>query len=365
MRATRACTSGRVARLPHHRPHRRRPGARASRPSTRRSSRCRRPASCPRRRRSRARRTPRRLPGRAPRPRRGAATRRGSSPTPTAPGKYLQVSVQGARAWLSPGPARAPRQLTPVDFDPFAEPRRPSACPSPTSSAEVWSAAQMGPSASLLFNQCFTVALRGALSIGRAREAPSQPTRRAPRSAARPLRPPYGSGPDDRGRPPAVPALKDLSGLDRGGEGRASRGRSSVREGEDALRPGERPPLPRASSCARAPTSTGSCSPRTTSSATAGPAAVLLRDLGALYSAERNGAARRAPAAASYRDYVRQMAVAGGGGEAARGRGLLGRPLRGRRPGRRASPRPASAHGHVATAEARRPPPSARSSRAS
>ena len=74
----------------------------------------------------------------------------------------------------SPGDPRPEVTLTPVDFDPFAEPKETVGLPLTDEQAEVWSAAQMGPAASCSFNQCLAVTLRGALNAGALEEAFSQ-----------------------------------------------------------------------------------------------------------------------------------------------------------------------------------------------
>ena len=55
--------------------------------------------------------------------------------------------------------------LIPVDFDPFAEPKEIAGLPLTEEQAEVWAAVQMGPEASCAYNQCFTLTLRGPLSV--------------------------------------------------------------------------------------------------------------------------------------------------------------------------------------------------------
>jgi hypothetical protein len=178
---------------------------------------------------------------------------------------------------------------------------------------------------------------------GRAREGPPA-TRRATRGLAGPLRP-LRQGPDDRGRPPAVPAHEGPVGFSRGGEGPRGRGDHPPR-GRRALRPRERPPLSRAAPADGAGRAQARVHrpPHRLRRLVSG---LLLRDLGALYSAERNGSSAALPAAASYRDYLAADGDTGGGSETARGRGLLGQPLRGLCSGRGASPRPATAHCHV------------------
>ena len=54
--------------------------------------------------------------------------------------------------------------LTPVDFDPFAEPALVSGLPLTDPQSEIWAAVQMGSDASCAYNQCFYLVLRGPLS---------------------------------------------------------------------------------------------------------------------------------------------------------------------------------------------------------
>jgi len=59
---------------------------------------------------------------------------------------------------------RGDMQLTPVDFDPFADGTIADVLPLTEPQVEMWTAAQMGDEASCTYNQCFSLTLRGALS---------------------------------------------------------------------------------------------------------------------------------------------------------------------------------------------------------
>src|SRR4030095_6236121 len=54
--------------------------------------------------------------------------------------------------------------LTPVVFDPFAEPALASGLSLTDAQSEIWAAVQMGSDASCAYNQCFSLVLRGPLS---------------------------------------------------------------------------------------------------------------------------------------------------------------------------------------------------------
>jgi amino acid adenylation domain-containing protein len=55
--------------------------------------------------------------------------------------------------------------LTPISFDPFIESVTPDSLPLTDPQAEIWAAVQMGNDASCAYNQCFSLLLRGSLSI--------------------------------------------------------------------------------------------------------------------------------------------------------------------------------------------------------
>ena len=242
----------------------------------------------------------------------------------------------------SPGGPRPEVTLTPVDFDPFAEPKETVGLPLTEEQAEVWSAAQMGPSASCSFNQCFTVALRGELSVGALEKALQGLVER--HEALRARFDPYGSGQTIvDGLRPSLP-MKDLSSLPAEERAREVAG-IILREGEEPFDLANGPLL-RAQLLR-----TDVDEHRLVFTAhhivcDGWSSGLLLRDLGALYSAERNGIACRAPRGRVLPGLPAADGDTGGRSEAARGRGLLGQPLRGRRSGRGASPRPATAHGH-------------------
>ena len=63
--------------------------------------------------------------------------------------------------------------LTPVDFDPFAETSHLKLPLTPQQS-EVWVESQMGPEASCAFNQCFVMHFRGPLSVASMQNALDQ-----------------------------------------------------------------------------------------------------------------------------------------------------------------------------------------------
>jgi amino acid adenylation domain-containing protein len=194
--------------------------------------------------------------------------------------------------------------LTPVDFDPFAEPKETVGLPLTDEQAEVWSAAQMGPSASCSFNQCFTVTLRGALSMDALEKALHRVVER--HEALRARFDAYGA--DQTIVAGLRPSLirRDLTRVTAEERARAI--------SETVLREGEEPfdlangPLFRAQVL-----HTGADEHTLVFTAhhlvfDGWSCGILLRDLGALYSGERNGVPLALPAAASYRDYVRQMA---------------------------------------------------------
>jgi amino acid adenylation domain-containing protein len=203
----------------------------------------------------------------------------------------------------SPGGPRPEVTLTPVDFDPFAEPKETVGLPLTDEQAEVWSAAQMGASASCSFNQCFTVALRGELSVGALEKALHRLVER--HEALRARFDPYGRGQtivDDLR--PSLP-MKDLSSLPAEERAREVAG-IILREGEEPFDLANGP-LFRAQLLR-----TGVDEHRLVFTAhhivcDGWSSGLLLRDLGALYSAERNGTSAALPAAVSYRDYLRQM----------------------------------------------------------
>jgi amino acid adenylation domain-containing protein len=203
----------------------------------------------------------------------------------------------------SPGGPRPEVTLTPVDFNPFAEPKETVGLPLTDEQAEVWSAAQMGASASCSFNQCFTVALRGELSVGALEKALHRLVER--HEALRARFDPYGRGQtivDDLR--PSLP-MKDLSSLPAEERAREVAG-IILREGEEPFDLANGP-LFRAQLLR-----TGVDEHRLVFTAhhivcDGWSSGLLLRDLGALYSAERNGTSAALPAAVSYRDYLRQM----------------------------------------------------------
>jgi amino acid adenylation domain-containing protein len=205
----------------------------------------------------------------------------------------------------SPGGPRPEVTLTPVDFDPFAEPKETVGLPLTDEQAEVWSAAQMGASASCSFNQCFTVALRGELSVGALEKALHRLVER--HEALRARFDPYGRGQTIvDGLRPSLP-MKDLSSLP--AEERA-------REvAEIILREGEEPfdlangPLFRAQLLRTAVDEHRLVFTAHHIVCDGWSSGLLLRDLGALYSAERNGVSAALPEAVSYRDYLRQTAT--------------------------------------------------------
>ena len=205
----------------------------------------------------------------------------------------------------SPGGPRPEVTLTPVDFDPFAEPKETVGLPLTDEQAEVWSAAQMGASASCSFNQCFTVALRGELSVGALEKALHRLVER--HEALRARFDPYGRGQTIvDGLRPSLP-MKDLSSLPAEERAREVAG-IILREGEEPFDLANGP-LFRAQLLR-----TGVDEHRLVFTAhhivcDGWSSGLLLRDLGALYSAERNGTSAALPAAVSYRDYLRQMAT--------------------------------------------------------
>jgi len=109
--------------------------------------------------------------------------------------------------------------LQPVDFDPFAPASaRPARLPLTESQAEMWTAAAMGREANCSYNQCFALALHGALRIESLRAALDHAIAR--HEALRAVLAPDGKGLELR--PPfsvQVP-LVDLSELDQAGQAR-------------------------------------------------------------------------------------------------------------------------------------------------
>src|SRR3954462_844383 len=55
--------------------------------------------------------------------------------------------------------------LTPVDFHPFADAAAPALLPLTEPQSEGWAAVQMGDEASCAYNQCYSLQLRGPLSV--------------------------------------------------------------------------------------------------------------------------------------------------------------------------------------------------------
>ena len=213
----------------------------------------------------------------------------------------------------SPGGPRPEVTLTPVDFDPFAEPKETVGRPLTDEQAEVWSAAQMGASASCSFNQCFTVALRGELSVGALEKAFHRLVER--HEALRARFDPYGSGQTIvDGLRPSQP-MKDLSSLPAEERAREVAG-IILREGEEPFDLANGP-LFRAQLLR-----TGADEHRLVFTAhhivcDGWSSGLLLRDLGALYSAERNGVSAALPAAVLRRpvmNILEAMLAAQGGG---------------------------------------------------
>ena len=170
--------------------------------------------------------------------------------------------------------------------------------------AEVWSAAQMGSSASCSFNQCFTVVLRGALSVSALEGAVQRLVERHEALKAR--FDAYGGGQtlvDDLR--PSLPR-KDLSSLSAEERAREVAG-ILLRESEEPFDLANGP-LFRAQLLRTAVDEHMLVFTAHHIVCDGWSAGLVLRDLGALYSAERNGTAAALPAAESYRDYLRQMA---------------------------------------------------------
>jgi amino acid adenylation domain-containing protein len=196
-------------------------------------------------------------------------------------------------------------KLTPVDFDPFAEPSTDVVLPLTDQQAEVWAAAQMGPSASCSFNQCLAVTLRGALHEGALGEAFSRLVER--HEALRARFDAYGGGQTVVSRIASTLPGRDLSSLP-----------AEARQLEVATilaREAERPfdlangPLFRAQLVRTAVDEHVLVFTAHHIVFDGWSSGVLLRDLGALYSALRDGAAPALPPVSSYRHYVRQAAA--------------------------------------------------------
>jgi amino acid adenylation domain-containing protein len=193
--------------------------------------------------------------------------------------------------------------LIPVDFDPFAEPKEIAGLPLTEEQAEMWAAVQMAPEASCAYNQCFTLTLRGRLSVPELEVALQGLVSRHAALRARFER--YGQTQTVVSRlVPALP-LRDLSGLS--SEERAREIARIVHA--EGVEPFDlvRGPLFRAQLV-----KTGADEHLFVFTAhhivcDGWSSGLLLRDLGTLYSGEREGLA----STASYEAYLRQMASPG------------------------------------------------------
>lgn len=198
--------------------------------------------------------------------------------------------------------------LQPVAHDPFAPvPARPVRLPLTEAQAEMWTAAAMGREANCSYNQCFALALHGALRIDSLRAALDQAVAR--HEALRAVLAADGTGLELR--PPfSVPiALVDLSELDPAGQEReieALLGRECETPFDLAAGPLIRAFVVRQSADRHRLVVTVHhivCD--------GWSSAVLFSDLGRLYAADCVGIPAQLGPPASFRDYVAQHASPG------------------------------------------------------
>jgi amino acid adenylation domain-containing protein len=203
-------------------------------------------------------------------------------------------------------------ELTPVDFDPFAESAAESVLPLTEAQQEMWTACAMGADASCSYNQCYPLRLVGPLSI----DAMTAALRRvvARHAALRAVFAADGERQVVREALEVSVSLEDLSGLapaDREAE-IARRLDRETREAFDL----ERGPLLRARLIREG-------GDRHLLLLTAHhivcdgwSSSIVLRDLTLCYGAELHGLAASLPEPASYSGYVREHAAGSGAPEA-------------------------------------------------
>lgn len=196
------------------------------------------------------------------------------------------------------------QQFRPVDFDPFA-PRGPIALPLTPAQQEVWMAAQMGADASSAYNQSFPMRLVGPLSIESMRVAIAGLGAR--HEALRATFSPAGESQIVSGAATLPLTLHDISNVSEQ-DRRQAIGQileREVREPFDLAKgPLARFHILRESEQAHILIMTAHhlvCDGWTSG--------LLLRDLAALYTADRHGLRARLPQAMSYSEYVRSVSL--------------------------------------------------------
>jgi amino acid adenylation domain-containing protein len=196
------------------------------------------------------------------------------------------------------------QQFRPVDFDPFA-PGGPIVLPLTPAQQEVWMAAQMGADASSAYNQSFPMRLRGPLSIESMRTALAGLVKRHEA-----LRATFSQNGESQFVVPAATlplTLHDISTLTEKDRERAVGDllEREVREPFDLVRgPLARLHLLRESDHAHVLVMTAHhlvCD--------GWSSGLLLRDLAALYTADRHGLRARLPEPMSYCEYVRSASL--------------------------------------------------------
>ena len=199
----------------------------------------------------------------------------------------------------SEGPNKRP-EFTPVDFDPFAETAQDTVLPLSEAQQEMWAACAMGSEASCSYNQCFPLRFSGNLAAPSLVEAlrrlvmrhaalravfdrdAEHQTVRAEGAVDLPVV--DLSGVDDQARQAEIERLIDLE----------------THEPFDL----ERGPLLRAKLIREAPGRHLLILTAHHIVCDGWSSVILVRDLGALYSAERHGIEAQLPAPARYEDYV-------------------------------------------------------------
>jgi amino acid adenylation domain-containing protein len=197
--------------------------------------------------------------------------------------------------------ARAPR-LTPVDFDPFSPAVATPPLPLTDAQQEVWLAAQMAPQASLAYNECIPLRLSGPLSMPSLETALARLTRR--HEALRTTFAPEGDRQwlTPEGRIPL--AFTDLSSLDAAErDHRVAAAIDRERRTPFDLVNG---PLARVHVLREADERHVVLVAAHHLACDGWSFGILLRELGALYSADRHGIDAALPEPMSYSAYVQQ-----------------------------------------------------------